>query len=115
MRKVNNHICCSNHGRHQQNQEHNPKGRDENAPKYHGIHATLQQNTQPGNKTNLQHTGHCKIDEANTSTEWKTIEMLKLRETENHTIEDRQADHQRGGGIAGCRSRKELLTAGKTG
>jgi len=46
-----------------------------------------------------------------TSTEWKTIE---LRETENHTLEDRQRDHQRGGGIAGCRRRKELLEAGKT-
>jgi len=27
-------------------------------------------------------------------------------------MEDRQADHQRGGGIAGCRRRKELLKAG---
>jgi len=58
MRKANNHICRRNHGRHQQNQEHNPNG---------------------------------------------------------HTLEDRQADHQRGGGIAGCRRRKELLKAGKTG
>jgi len=43
-----------------------------------------------------------------------TIELLKLRETENHTLEDRQADHQRGGGIAGCRRCKELLKAEKT-
>jgi len=45
----------------------------------------------------------------NTLTEWKTIELLKLRETENHTLEDRHADHQRGGGIPGCRRRKEPL------
>jgi len=45
----------------------------------------------------------------------KKIELLKLRETENHTLEDRQADHQKGGRIAGCRRRKELLKAGKTG
>jgi len=28
------------------------------------------------------------------------MELLKSRETEDHTLEDRQADHQRGGGIA---------------
>jgi len=37
------------------------------------------------------------------------------RQPENHTLEDRQADLQRGGGIAGCRRSKELLKAGKAG
>jgi len=50
MRKANNHICR----RHQLNQKHNPNDRDENAPKHHGTGR---------NKTNLRHTGHCKIDE----------------------------------------------------
>jgi len=36
------------------------------------------------------------------------------RDGKPHSIEDRQADHQRGGGIAGCRRRKELPKAGKT-
>jgi len=42
------------------------------------------------------------------------INRMEERETENHTLEDRQADHQRGGGIAGCRRRKKLHKAGKT-
>jgi len=40
--------------------------------------------------------------------------IAKIARDGKPTLEDRQADHQRGGGIIGCGRRKELK-AGKTG